>query len=289
MTGRGGDDFYITLPSNASHALFPSNTNARYRTRLSRNLRLDVDADWTVGLSSVQFTKSWHNLTDGEIRWYELIGDISDVATDDTDLRATLSTDFPGPLSEDMHLYARRYAVVPSWHYETLVDVIDAVHGALYRTSLDNRLNFRVLHYKNRVEVRLKSQGGEIRRLTFSDSLCDVFGLERGTVVEQPGAEATRPPDLSGGVTALRIHSNVVADRMDGDRLAPLLRYVPLSAVADRSPFANVHIEFNNIQYHDVASFLGREVEVRVLDDEGRDVVFRTGKTVLTLHFKKSG
>ena len=44
------NDFYLTLPSNASSNLFPSNSKSHYRVALLRQIRLKEEENWEVGL-----------------------------------------------------------------------------------------------------------------------------------------------------------------------------------------------------------------------------------------------
>lgn len=54
-------EFYITLPSNASAAIFPQNRNSNFTIQLARSL--DLPGSWEVGLAEIQYPHSWHTLT----------------------------------------------------------------------------------------------------------------------------------------------------------------------------------------------------------------------------------
>ena len=56
------NDFYLTLPSNASSNLFPSNSKSHYRVALPRQIRLKEEEDWEVGLHHVVYPLSWFDI-----------------------------------------------------------------------------------------------------------------------------------------------------------------------------------------------------------------------------------
>ena len=56
------NDFYLTLPSNASSNLFPSNSKSHYRVALPRQIRLKEEEDWEVGLYHAVYPLSWFDI-----------------------------------------------------------------------------------------------------------------------------------------------------------------------------------------------------------------------------------
>ena len=61
---------HVSLPSNASHEEFTENTNGWYKVRLARRLRLP-EGRWEVGLVDMHFSNTWHNVTDGKLKFQE--------------------------------------------------------------------------------------------------------------------------------------------------------------------------------------------------------------------------
>ena len=53
------NDFYLTLPSNASTNLFPTNIKSHYRMALPRQIQLKDEEDWEVGVHHVVYPLSW--------------------------------------------------------------------------------------------------------------------------------------------------------------------------------------------------------------------------------------
>jgi hypothetical protein len=54
----------MTLPSNSSMNYYPENTLAIYKTKLPQ--LFDLEGEWEVGLSEIQFPITWYNLAEAE-------------------------------------------------------------------------------------------------------------------------------------------------------------------------------------------------------------------------------
>ncbi|GBM64450.1 hypothetical protein AVEN_194215-1 [Araneus ventricosus] len=54
------NDFYVTLPRNSSLSYFPKNTQASFRTKLSRPITLT--GAWEVGLLEIFVPRTWFNI-----------------------------------------------------------------------------------------------------------------------------------------------------------------------------------------------------------------------------------
>ena len=63
------NDFYLTLPSNASMKMYPDNTLAHYITDLPQ--RIDLTGEWECGLAEIQYPHTWYNIGVDDI-WFFL-------------------------------------------------------------------------------------------------------------------------------------------------------------------------------------------------------------------------
>ena len=52
------NDFYLTLPSNASMNMYPDNTLADLPQRI------DLSGEWECGLAEIQYPHTWYNITE---------------------------------------------------------------------------------------------------------------------------------------------------------------------------------------------------------------------------------
>ena len=57
---------HLTLPSNSSMQIYPSNSVTNFITQLPTSLFLD--GDWEVELSEIQYPYTWNNIRSGKIR-----------------------------------------------------------------------------------------------------------------------------------------------------------------------------------------------------------------------------
>ena len=80
--------------------------------------------------------------------------------------------------------------------------------------------------------------------------------------------------DMSRGFESLYVYTNVVAPRVVGDSLVPLLRIVPLSGRQGNT----VSQIFQKTQYVPVLCKEFGTIEIDIRDDTGRPVPFERGK-----------
>ena len=68
LSNRNGpiQAFYLTLPSNSSMQIYPTNTLTNFTTQLP--ISLFLDGDWEVGLAEIQYPYTWNNIGSGKNR-----------------------------------------------------------------------------------------------------------------------------------------------------------------------------------------------------------------------------
>ena len=89
--------------------------------------------------------------------------------------------------------------------------------------------------------------------------------------------------DLRRGFESLYVYSSIVEPRIVGDKIAPLLRIVPIT----RRHGEMVTTRFDHVQYIPVLSREFGSVETEIRDDTGQPVPFERGKVTVTLHFRR--
>ena len=90
--------------------------------------------------------------------------------------------------------------------------------------------------------------------------------------------------DLRRGFESLYVYSSIVEPRIGGDKIAVLLRIVPITG----SHGDLVTARFDHVQYIPVLSREFGCVETVIRDDTDRPVPFERGKVTVTLHFRRS-
>ena len=117
--------------------------------------------------------------------------------------------------------------------------------------------------------------------------LPDILGFGRGDAVVTLTSSARSSVargysivDLRRGFESLYVYSSIIEPRIVGDKIAPLLRIVPITGRHGEM----VAARFDHVQYMPVLSREFEAVEIEIRDDTGRPVPFERGKVTMTLH-----
>ena len=186
---------YIVLPSNSSQNVFPNNSLASYRIKLSQPLSLE--GRWEVGLSEIQFEKSRYNVRDNE----------------------NLIFYFPG-VGKPFHVVK-----IPAGYYPSVDKLISIIHNCLQETDVNFRqyTEFKYDQISNRVQVEVKNG----TTISFSDDIATILGF--GVPFERPLKRTTIAPyavSIQRGIYSMYVYTDLVEARIVGDSRSPLLRIV---------------------------------------------------------------
>ena len=267
-------DFYMTLPSNASMKTHLDNTLSHYVTELPH--RVDLIGEWECGLTEMQYSHTWYNVTENDVWLFLEEVDVSDVTR-----RAKLSCGYyVDPLTLLYHvnngLYSLRtektraqmsYSSVTQ--KMTLHMTENTVFTIPYHSSTTSMLGFHKI-VSTGTETAATSASSLVSDSRTSDSSYP-FHIEAPDVV-----------DMTQGFNTLYVYTDVVESRIVGDTLAPLLRSIPISERhGDR-----VSERFTNVHYIPLLRSNFHSIEVDIRDDMGRRVPFEYGRVTVTLHFR---
>ena len=124
---------------------------------------------------------------------------------------------------------------------------------------------------------------GDTKVALYGD-LPDILGFMRGDAVTVLTSSARSRivraysiVDLRRGFESLYVYSSIVEPRIVGDKIAPLLRIVPITG----SHGEMVTARFDHVQYIPVLSREFGCVETEIRDDTGRPVPFERGKVTV--------
>jgi hypothetical protein len=128
--------------------------------------------------------------------------------------------------------------------------------------------------------VQIRQDNAE---LLITPSLKNILGFDtihftKGLSVGQNHA------DIDAGMTAIYVYSDIVQNQFVGDTLVPLLRVVPIRG-ADKNVYRGE--EFLHPRYLPTKRETTSVMEFNLRTDTGKVISFKTGKVVLTLHFRK--
>ncbi len=268
LEGAGSDGFYMTLPSNSFHAFYGNQHPARYFTRLETPINVDP-RDYEVGLASITYPKSWHNVED-----------------------SSLSILCPSGLRLHTYLGASRFVSA-----EHLVrDVEDSIARALPVEHSDKvscrydhvsrRVRFTVAHgYALHLPYRLASPLG----ITDEDGSHyeNNYGERGFSVPKRPEDRVTEGSNtvyVDRDIPVIYVYTDLASLTRVGDAFVPLLRTVdvPVDLNGDY-----VDRNFNNIHYTPLSRGNFETVEVHITDSQGRDISFGHGLVIVKLHFRR--
>jgi hypothetical protein len=243
---------FITLPSDASAAEFPHNTNSSFSVRLAKNIRFS-SREWEVALKDISFSNNWPNVTEGiiTVRVKEVNGALFTFVVK-----------------------------IGTGRYENITEIIERVHSSLQSFRIYPTVGFEYDKTANATAMFIQTDELSI---SLSTDIAYIFGFVPNQFYEKGKHANVTPPDVARGFTSLYVYSSIVGFRLVGDANVQLLRVVPVSG----KKFANVYTEFNQSHYVDVANLATDVVEVLITSDDGERVPFDGGKVILTVHFRK--
>ena len=118
-------------------------------------------------------------------------------------------------------------------------------------------------------------------RVTLSLFLSDMLGFQKTGPYEIGEYKSAYPADIMSGLYNLFVYCNIVQPNLVGNTKVPLLRIVPVE---------EGHIitkSYNNIFYHPLCGEIIHSIQVYVKSDTNKTVPFNTGKSIVTLHFRR--
>lgn len=247
-------DFYLTLPSNGSQLDYGNNTPSKFRNKLPNSMALD--GNWQCALVEINYPHSWNNLTKENVRFA--------IAKDDAAKR------------NDSYISME----IDPGFYEAITDVIDAINRklALAGTAKDN-IKFRYNKVTRRVTVEI-TRGAVVNLFSGLSNILG-FGDEKLITVS---STSRFPVNMSGGVTSLFVHSDIITPQVFGNVSQPLLRIVKVEG----NDGDEITMTYSNPHYVTVNRKYFESVEVMITDDKGELISFERGRCIVKLHFRRA-
>ena len=190
-------DFYIVLPSNSSMVTHPNITLAQYITNLPR--RISLSGVWECGLTEIHYPDDWYNVRN-----------------------ARLTVEHDGNVETDAY-FEYGYYDSPK---------------ALAKKLNDDKPGRIKLSYEPVTQKFFANLKSETTFTLYCD-LPDIlwFGAGTGPSSITSLASSTRSMvvrgystvDVRRGFESLYVYSSIVEPRIVGDKIAPLLRIVPIT------------------------------------------------------------
>ena len=261
-----GDDFYMFLPSNSSMDVYSENTTGHFIVKLPREVRL-TDGAWECGLREIHYPHSWYNVAGPGQTWLSFGNDL-----------------IGQPMGPD-----HRFVPVPQrknvkeGFYETPEDLVREI-----------KRQIRTEPNKQKVDVQFDPVSSRVTVITdlpthawliLSPHLRTLLGfphepLKFGSHARKTTGEKIRVFQV---VHNLFVYLSVLAPRVVGDSLVPLLNIVPLQGERGKMSY----VEYANPTYAPVNTTTFNSLEVDIRDSSGVGVPFDGGVTTLLVHFRR--
>ena len=154
----------------------------------------------------------------------------------------------------------------------------DGVKGRSVKLSYDPVTQKVCVHMKGDTTFMLYGDLPDILGFGTGDGVVIRTSLDHKTLTQGDSIV-----DLRRRFESLYVYSSIVEPRIIGDKIAPLLRIVPITGRHGEM----VATRFDHVQY---IPFMSREfgtIETEIRDDTGRPVPFERGKVTVTLNFRR--
>ena len=275
----------LTLPSNASLEVYPTNVTSDYRVQLAKTIRLR-DGQYEVALAGFIYPRTWYNFdTRSEYAvTYNMAednpsacSDVNHSADDDDDPEHTV---VPGLLRK------RKIIHVPPGHYVHIDQVLRIVNNEMSKGKPCATFSFN--DQTERLTVNFKPGLHRCKySATLTPPLAERLGWPRretvltgagGDIIEAPGVVKLDTTDL------IYVHCDIASDsHMVGDVENCLLRVVPVfgkhGAINTYEP---THLDWLPVRWTEF-----RTARVLITDSFGKRVPLEWGICTVKLLLRK--
>ena len=293
-------DNFITLTSDASLELFPSNRIGSFRSKLPHPIFVDR-TKCEIGLYSVSFPNKLPTIVDGR---FKIRGVVRGTGPSMIFRPAGEGEEAGGGVIREIFSSARpsietRECSIPAGYYQSPQDLILKLNQAIFATRFrepshqgcDLGSGVVKFEYDETTEkVSLVASDGiscEVRLQLSTDLYIKLgFGLaatNRSKFVRVPSV-APHPVDLEVGYNQIFIYSDIVEkNRIVGGQITDLLAAVPLLGEHNSTGhYAPKIIEYRAMRFDKI-----EEINIDLVGDDGNVLRFLSGKVILTLHIRE--
>ena len=259
--------FTLTLPSNSSSTYYPDNTAASFTTKLPEDINL-VGGQWEVSLKEIQYPITWYNVHGST--GYVLI-DFSSV-TSPLVLQA-LTRVIAERMNMQIYFRAGYYS-----SGQQLAEEINFMLKASLPTAISDAVSLTYSIPAGKFSIII-GHGISVR---FSRPLCQMMGLPPEMSISQLGH---RVADLKRGIYSLYVYCDLCEEVIVGDMKVQLLRIVPING--EQGDYICHNYDFPTYTPLQTKNF--GEIKILITDDAGKLIPFKSGKSIVTLHFRRKG
>ena len=271
------DQFYITLPSNSSLHIYGKQQPSNYRTKLEPTISVNPN-DYVVGLAEISFPLSFFNIDTCPFQIY-VPGNSSYQQAIDVTVEGKRYVSGAHLVREMQRVISNALPIGHSGKIGLEYDETSC------RTRVTAEPGYQLFVPNELVKpLGFEYQTG-IVWLAENPSR-EVLGAElpRGDITRRRIEEGLFPVNHNRHHPTLYVYTDLVENQRVGDANVQLLRTVNIPQAYQGELVTHT---FSNIHYCALSRGVLDSVEIHIVDDLGRDVLFKHGDVITKLHFKK--
>ena len=271
--------FYITLMSDSSSELFPSNSQCCFRNKIAKPIHLNKQ-EWEIALVEMIVPSQVINISEEERHFYMCTN--STYVFGDFESHKLYSPQHQGVR---ISIPAQTY-VTPQHLIATIDESIKSELGQIFKNrSLNLTFGF------SGVSKSVKLDMADELSIDFHPSLFIKLGGEAGphSIVHLDNDNPHPFPhgvDINMGHNHLFVYSDLASYTTLGNIEAPILRVIPFDPRTKAGTNPHIHFEFLNLHYVPLAKADFDTITVNIRGDTGQHIQFVHGKSMVKLHIR---
>lgn len=245
--------FYVTLPSNACHNIFPNNSSSEYTTVLSTPIELQ--GPYEVALAEITYCHTWNNIDDTQCS-------------------------FEFTKGQDGRLYHETLKI-PHGYYGSIQQLVKEMTAVIGQTHKEINVEYDPI--PNRVILKKQRDTTANFAIQLRPPLAYMLGFKASKWVQiSEYTLADHPADIHGGQYNFMVYTNIVEAQHVGDYMVPLLRIVKMEGQYGDV----VTLSYDRLHYVPVNKQLIQTLLIELKTDLNQLIRFTYGKTICKLHFR---
>ena len=269
-----GAEFSLPCESNSSMDIYPKNTASHFKVNIREPLELDDE--WQVALSEIQFPCAWDNVREGSnrllIRWR-----------------------FKNSKEGKPYMIWKR---VPAGYYANTASLVAKINELASHYGV-GRLKGIALTYDDvtrRVTIKTKdvtftrgTDGKEFpvnASIKLKGDIARLLGFPSDRLITSNKTVASPfAASPSGGFHQMYVYSDLIPPQPHPDGNVPVLRVIAVEHDRQEKRYTSVH--FQQPYFMSLAKSRINSIEFKIADSTGRAVGFSHGNAVIVLLFRR--
>lgn len=268
--------------SDSSLNTFSNNTQSSFTVRLDHPINIEKE-NWEVALVELTTPSRVNNISENNNFFFLSFLDQTVLNTEGIGRTKELCASGEGCHEYKLFLPDGSYNS-PQHLVDEMQSVIDTKHGSLLKKI---NASISITYVKTTNRLKIVAENPKQTRIRFPALLGEALGVNPNMSEKPIGNEEYAfkyGVDLNILHNRLYVYSDVVDYTYLGDVVAPILRVVPFQSSKHSR---QSHKEFVNVHYVPVSKSYIHQVRISIKGDNGKDILFSSGKTLIKLHFRQ--